>query len=91
MFARLSTAKLGVSTFPIGSLFYFADRYQCKGTRIKARLNAFQRRSRGAPALRISDAWVVFRPNYLPFLSYHCCRVRVIYLRTILDTYAETP
>ena len=34
--------------------------------------------------------WVVFRPNYLTFLSYHYCRVRVIYLRTILDTYAET-
>ncbi len=66
--------------FPYREPILFADRFQCKGTRIKARPNAFQRRSRGAPALRVSDAWVVF-----------CCRVRVIYLRTILDTYAETP
>ena len=69
MFARLFTADLGVSTFPIGDLFYFADRSQCNGTGIKARPNAFQRRSREAPALRVSDAWVVFRPNYLPFHS----------------------
>ena len=89
MFARLSTANIGVSTFPIVRLFYVQtdinarDQNQGAAECFSAKL--------GAPALRASDAWVVFHPNYPPFLSYHCCRLRVIYLRTILDSYAETP
>jgi hypothetical protein len=67
MFARFFTANLGVSTFPIGSLFYLQTDLNARGPESR-RPNAFQRRS-GAPALRVSDAWVVLRPNYLPFLS----------------------
>ena len=89
MFARIFTEDLGVSTFPIGSLFYLQTDFNARGPE--------SRRDRMLSSGVQEHRLFCIRcmggiPSQLsPLPLSHCCPVRVSYLRTILDTYAETP